>query len=108
MQQRRFTWLTNGVSKECEHHVAAVALYAMHYNFCRVHETLKISPAMPPGVTDDVWSIRELIAAALDGELPFGTTTEDPQNLDRADTIQFTRHHGQFKGRFTVIKEGRG
>ncbi len=108
MQQRRFTRLTNAFSKKFEHHVAAVALYAMHYNFCRVHEALRITPAMQLGVTDHVWSVSELIAAALDGELPPGTTTESPMNLDRADTIQSTRHQGQFKGRFTVIKGGKG
>ncbi len=107
MQQRRFTRLTNAFSKKFEHHCAAVALYAMHYNFYRVHEALRITPAMQLGVTDHVWSISELIAAALDGEWPPGTTTEDPMNLDRADTIQSTRHHGQFRGWFTVIKGGR-
>ncbi len=107
MQQRRFTRLTNAFSKKFEHHVAAFALYAMHYNFCRVHETLKITPAMQLGVTDHIWSIGELIDAALDGELPDGTTTESPINLDPSDTIQSTRHHGQFKGRFTVIDGGR-
>jgi IS1 family transposase len=108
MQQRRFTRLTNAFSKKFENHCAAVALYAMHYNFCRVHETLKITPAMQVGVTDHVWSIRELIAAALDGELPSGTTTENPMNLDRLDTVQSTRQHGEFRGRFTVIKGGKG
>ena len=72
MQQRRFTRLTNGFSKKFEHHVAAIALYAMHYNFCRVHETLRITPAMQLGVTDHIWSIGELIDAALDGEIPTG------------------------------------
>jgi IS1 family transposase len=107
MQQRRFTRLTNGFSKKFEHHVAAVALYAAHYNFCRVHEALRITPAMQLGVTDHVWSIGELIDAALDGELPEGTTTQNPMNLDPSDAIQSTRHHGQFKGRFTVIKGGK-
>jgi IS1 family transposase len=107
MQQRRFTRLTNAFSKKFDNHCAAVALYAMHYNFCRVHETLKITPAMQVGVTDHVWSIRELIAAALDGELPSGTTTESPMNLDRADTIHSTRQHGEVMGRFTVIKGGK-
>ena len=103
MQQRRFTRLTNGFSKKFEHHVAAIALYAMHYNFCRVHEALKITPAMQVGVTDHVWSISELIAAALDGTLPDGTTTENPMNLDRSDTIQSTRKFSTF----TVIKGGK-
>jgi IS1 family transposase len=68
MQQRRFTRLTNAFSKKLENHEAAVALYATHYNFCRVHETLRITPAMQLGVTDHVWSIGELIDAALNGE----------------------------------------
>lgn len=70
MQQRRFTRLTNGFSKKMENHCAAVALYVAHYNFCRVHETLRITPAMQLGITDHIWSIGELVAAALDGETP--------------------------------------
>lgn len=58
MQQRRFTRLTNAFSKKFEHHVAAIALYATHYNFCRVHETLRITPAMQLGVTDHVLEHR--------------------------------------------------
>ncbi len=52
MQQRRFTRLTNGFSKKLENHQAAVSLYVAHYNLCRVHETLRITPAMALGVTD--------------------------------------------------------
>jgi hypothetical protein len=48
-------------------HKAAVALYVAHYNFCRVHETLRITPAMALGVTDHVWLIEELVNAAADG-----------------------------------------
>ena len=103
MQQRRFTRLTNGFSKKFEHHVAAVALYAMHYNFCRVHEALRITPAMQLGVTDHVWSIGELIGAALDGELPPGTGPESPMNLDPSDTVQSVRRFHPF----TVINGGK-
>jgi hypothetical protein len=67
MQQRRFTRLTNAFSEKLENHVAAVALYIAHYNFCRVHETLRITPAMQLGVTDHIWTIGELVEAALDG-----------------------------------------
>jgi len=63
--QRRLTRLSNGWSKKFEAHCAAIALYATHYNFCRVHETLRITPAMHLGVTDHVWTISELIEAAL-------------------------------------------
>lgn len=69
MAQRRFTRLTNGFSKKLENHYAAVALYVSHYNLCRVHEALRITPAMQLGVTDHVWSIGELVYAALTGEV---------------------------------------
>jgi IS1 family transposase len=63
--QRRFTRLTNGFSKKFENHAAAVALYVTYYNFCRVHETLRVTPAMHLGVTDHVWTVSELVTAAL-------------------------------------------
>jgi len=107
MQQRRFTRLTNAFSKKYEHHVAAFALYAAWYNFCRVHETLKITPATQVGVTNHIWSIGELIDAALTGEVPPGTATDEPQNLDRADTIQSLRGRDHYKARFTVIRGGK-
>jgi IS1 family transposase len=97
MQQRRFTRLTNAFSKKYEHHVAAFALYAAWYNLCRVHQTLRITPAMQLGVTDHVWSIGELIDAALMGEVPSGTTTENPMNLDRKDTVQSLPRRGLFQ-----------
>lgn len=65
MQMRRFTRLTNAFSKRMRQHAAAVALYVCHYNFCRVHETLKVTPAMALDVTDHVWSVAEMIDAAL-------------------------------------------
>jgi IS1 family transposase len=86
MQQRRFTRLTNAFSKKLENHEAAVALYVAHYNLCRVHETLRITPAMQLGVTDHIWSIGELVEAALTGVTP------EPQ--------------GRKVGRFTVIDGG--
>ena len=70
MQQRRFTRLTNAFSKKLENHEAAVALYAMAFNFCRVHETLRVTPAMQLGVTDHIWSIGELVNAALSSDAP--------------------------------------
>src|SRR5690348_9542201 len=62
MSMRRFTRLTNGFSKKLESHVASVALHYMHYNFCRIHQTLRVTPAMQAGVSDHVWEIHELIA----------------------------------------------
>lgn len=63
MSIRRFTRLTNAFSKKIENLTAAVSLHFMHYNFCRVHTTLKgRTPAMAAGVTDHVWTLREVIA----------------------------------------------
>jgi hypothetical protein len=58
---RRFTRLTNGFSKKIENHIAAVSLYCMYYNFCRVHQTLRVTPAMESGIANHVWSIDELV-----------------------------------------------
>ena len=65
MSMRRFTRLTNGYSKKVENHEAAVALFVAHYNLCRVHETLRVTPAMALGMTDRPWSIAELIQVAV-------------------------------------------
>ena len=62
MSMRRFTRLTNGFSKKMENHEAAVALHFMHYNFCRIHKTLRVTPAMEAGISGHVWSVEELIA----------------------------------------------
>lgn len=65
MSSRRFTRLTNGFSKKLVNHAAAVSLYVAHHNFCRVHETIRTTPAVSLGVTDHVWSVAELVQAAL-------------------------------------------
>ena len=62
MGMRRFTRLTNGFSKKVENHEHAVALHFMHYNFCRVHQTLRVTPAMQAGLSEHVWSLEELVA----------------------------------------------
>jgi IS1 family transposase len=62
MGMRRFTRLTNGFSKKVGNHEAAIAVYFMHYNYCRIHQTLRITPAMAAGLTDHVWEIEEVIA----------------------------------------------
>jgi IS1 family transposase len=61
MSMRRFTRLTNAFSKKVENHCAAVALHFMHYNFARIHQTLRVTPAMAAGVTDHVWEIGEIV-----------------------------------------------
>ena len=71
IQSRRFTRLTNGFSKKLQNHKAAVALYVAHYNLCRVHETMRITPAMGLGVKDHIWTIGELIEGAANScDLP--------------------------------------
>jgi IS1 family transposase len=60
MGMRRFTRLTNAFSKKIENHGHQVALYFFHYNFCRIHKTLRVTPAMEAGLTDHVWSLEEL------------------------------------------------
>jgi IS1 family transposase len=65
MASRRFTRLSNGFSKKLANHQAAIALHIAHYNLCRVHETIRCTPAMALGITDHVWTIGELIEAAL-------------------------------------------
>jgi hypothetical protein len=69
MQSRRYTRLTNAFSKKAENHAHAFALFAMHYNFCRVHATLTKAaggihqtPAMAAGVTDRVWTVEDVLA----------------------------------------------
>jgi hypothetical protein len=59
---RRFTRLTNAFSKMLENHAAMVALYFMFYNFGRVHQALRVTPAMEAGISDHVWVIEEIIA----------------------------------------------
>ena len=62
MSIRRFTRLTNAFSKKIENHVAAVALYFMYCNFGRVHQTLRVMPAMEAGIATHVWSVEEIVA----------------------------------------------
>jgi IS1 family transposase len=61
MGMRRFTRLTNGFSKKVEHHAYQVALHFMHYNFVRIHKTLRMTPAMAAGVTDRLWTIQDIV-----------------------------------------------
>jgi IS1 family transposase len=60
MGMRRFTRLTNGFSKKVENHAYSVALYFMHYNFARIHQTLRVSPAMEAGITGKLWSVADI------------------------------------------------
>lgn len=62
MHMRRFTRLTNAFSKKVENHAYAVALHFMYYNFVKVHQTLKVTPAMEAGLTDRLWDVEDLVA----------------------------------------------
>jgi IS1 family transposase len=62
MQMRRFTRLTNGFSKKLEHLKAHTALHFAHYNFVRVHQSLRVTPAMAANITDHLWSLEELLS----------------------------------------------
>jgi len=66
MQLRRFTRLTNGFSKKRIYLEAAVALFMAHYNFCRMHSTVRMTPAMAAGVTDHIWTLQELLTVATE------------------------------------------
>ncbi len=61
MQMRRFTRLTNAFSKKLSHLKAACALYFAHYNFCRIHQSLRVTPAMAAGISAEVWSLSRLL-----------------------------------------------
>ena len=61
MSMRRFSRLTNAFSKKAENQAAAIALYFMYYNFGRIHQTLRVTPAMEAGVANHVWSVEEIV-----------------------------------------------
>ena len=64
MSMRRFTRLTNAFSKKVDNHMHAIALHFMHYNFGRIHKTLRVTPAMEAGISDHIWSLEEIAKLA--------------------------------------------
>jgi IS1 family transposase len=62
MNIRRFTRLTNGFSKKAENHMHSVALFYMHYNFVRIHQTLRVTPAMEAGISTKLWSVHDIVS----------------------------------------------
>ena len=66
MHMRRFTRLTNAFSKKIEMYAYSVALHFVYYNFCRIHQTLRVTPAMQAGLCDHAWSIEELVSLIHD------------------------------------------
>jgi IS1 family transposase len=87
MACRRFTRLTNAFSKKLDNHAAAVSLYVAHYNFCRVHESLRTTPAVAQHVTDHVWSVGELLDAALATQ-PIDPLVTAPDRRRRFEVIE--------------------
>ena len=61
MHMRRFTRLTNAFSKKVENHCYAIALHFMYYNFVRIHKSLRVTPAMEAGLTQDLWNVEDLV-----------------------------------------------
>jgi hypothetical protein len=68
MGLRSFTRLTNAFSKKMENHCHTLAIYFMHYNFCRIHQTLGVTPAMTAGVTDKLWELTDVVRMVDDWE----------------------------------------
>jgi IS1 family transposase len=105
MQSRRFTRLTNAFSKKLANHRAAVALQIAHYNFCRWHETIRCTPAMALGVTDHVWTIGELVEAALAAPVP--PPLASPAHPQGMSAGKAKGEKGGGKPRLYVLKGGR-
>lgn len=70
MHMRRFTRLTNAFSKKIEMHAHSVALHFMYYNFCKIHQSLRVTPAMEAGLSDHVWSLNELVSLLSVSQIP--------------------------------------
>jgi IS1 family transposase len=68
MSMRRFTRLTNAFSKKLENHMYAISLHYMYYNFGRIHQSLRVTPAMEAGVTDHLWSLEDIARLVKDDE----------------------------------------
>lgn len=62
MQNRRFTRLTNAFSKKFDNHVHMLSLHFCFYNFCRIHKSLRVTPAMAAGITDRLWTLEDIVA----------------------------------------------
>ena len=87
MSSKRFARLSNGFSKRLENHCAAVSLYVAHYNLCRIHESLRSTPAMALGIADRVWTISDLLDAALATQ-PITPITTAPDRRKRFRVVE--------------------
>jgi IS1 family transposase len=110
MHVRRFTRLCNGFSRKVENHRAAVALHVAWYNFCRVHEAHRVTPAMEAGIADHVWTVAELVERALSeppGEKPVPKPLDMPKAPEGAPG-QTARQLPNGKGWLRVVPGGKG
>jgi hypothetical protein len=87
MSNKRFSRLGNGFSKKLEHHAASVSLYVAHYNLCRVQESLRCTPAMALGIADRVWTVGDLLDAALATQ-PINPVVTAPNRRKRFRVIE--------------------
>jgi hypothetical protein len=78
MGMRRFTRLTNAFSKKAENHRAAVGLHFAHYNYVRIHSTLRVTPAMAANVSSRLWSLEGLVERTSAQEIGYGNDSCEP------------------------------
>lgn len=90
MGMRRFTRLTNAFSKKIDNHIHALSLYFVFYNFCRIHKSLRVTPAMAAGISDNVRDM-EWIVALIDARAKKAEPAEDLQEADRGGSGRLTR-----------------
>ena len=90
MSMRRFTRLTNAFSKKFENHCHMVALYAVWYNFVRIHKTLKVAPAMEAGVSDRLLSLEDVVGIVDEWEANQKAENSNPETLPTARRVQPT------------------
>ncbi len=95
MHMRSFTRLTNAFSKKLENHIAAVALHFMFYNFVRIHQTLRVTPAMAAGVTNHVWEISDIVRLV-----------EEREEVERKDK-EAERHARYFNTQDSTLSPGK-
>jgi len=87
MGMRRFTRLTNAFSKKIDNHLHALALYFVFYNFVRIHKTLRISPAMAAGISDQLWEIEDIVRL-VDNYEERKRRPQEPRIVTRAKITQ--------------------
>jgi IS1 family transposase len=113
MHMRRFTRLTNAFSKKLENHAYAVALHQMFYNFTRIHQTLRVTPAMAAGVTDKLWEMTDIVKVLEDWETEMATagTTYDvePDRIGQGFHVRIHTRYGKARDQFgfATVEEAR-